>query len=142
MSMLIKLDLEEFWMLMINLSLKNYFFLRFLFKCMASSRLSHVNFLVHGKGSQCSIMQKTFKNFFNCENIHMILKIRVRSIWDNIHILQKNRFSIKKWASKLCPHFPSTLSFFSLTWFKSGKSMASYIPKDPFSFSLLWWMQQ
>lgn len=67
-------------MLMISLSLKKYFLGGYLFKCMTSSKLTHVNSFVTVKGSQYSIIQKNFKNLFNCENIHIKLKIRVRSI--------------------------------------------------------------
>ena len=41
----------------------------------------------------------------------------------------------------MCPQFLSTPSDFFIKLFKSGNSMVSYIPEDPFSSPCLWWMQ-
>ena len=93
------------------------------------------------KMSKCWPSQKTFKKALQLWKHMYQIKKKGYKYKKNAWSERQTIFSIKICLSKLCPQFLSTPSDFLISHNKSGNSMVSYIPEDPFSSPSLWWMQ-
>ena len=93
------------------------------------------------KMSKCWPSQKTFKKALQLWKHMYQIKKKGYKYKKNAWSERQTIFSIKICLSKLCPQFLSTPSDFLISHNKSGNSMVSYIPEDPFSSPCLWWMQ-